>query len=138
MVLKPDHVREIDVFAERFKIRAFGPYLFWRDDVPRTELEHLYPWSVLPGDIHGLHDGRAKAEVPVWIPEHQTIVFADALTEREGELRVWFTPWHEQSVLPAMRAMLDLPFERVIVSHGEPVHDRSAFERALDMDPWME
>jgi hypothetical protein len=31
---------------------------------------------------------------------------------------------------------LELPFERVIVSHGEPVHDRSAYERALDLPRW--
>jgi len=29
-----------------------------------------------------------------------------------------------------------LPFERVIVSHGEPVHDRDAFERALGLPAW--
>jgi len=32
--------------------------------------------------------------------------------------------------------LLDLPFERVIVSHGEPVHDRAAYERALELPPW--
>jgi hypothetical protein len=39
-------------------------------------------------------------------------------------------------VLPALRALLELPFERVVVSHGEPVHDRAAFERALELHPW--
>jgi len=39
-------------------------------------------------------------------------------------------------VLPALRELLELPFEHVIVSHGEPVHDRSAFERALERQPW--
>jgi hypothetical protein len=24
----------------------------------------------------------------------------------------------------------------VIVAHGEPVHDRAAFERALELPPW--
>ena len=32
--------------------------------------------------------------------------------------------------------LLALPFERVIVSHGQPVHDRAAFERALALPPW--
>jgi hypothetical protein len=49
---------------------------------------------------------------------------------------VWSTLWHEQCVLPVLRAMLELPFERVIVAHGEPVHDRAAFERALELEPW--
>ena len=53
-----------------------------------------------------------------------------------GELRVWTTPWHEERVLPALRAMLDLSFEHVIVSDGEPVHTREAFERALVLSPW--
>jgi hypothetical protein len=35
-----------------------------------------------------------------------------------------------------LRALLELPFELVIVSHGEPVHDRGEFERALKRRPW--
>jgi hypothetical protein len=27
------------------------------------------------------------------------------------------------------------PFEHVIVAHGEPVHDRAAYERALGLPP---
>src|SRR4051812_12802800 len=30
VVLKPAHVRDIDVFVERYGVRAFGPSLFWR------------------------------------------------------------------------------------------------------------
>jgi hypothetical protein len=63
-------------------------------------------------------------------------VFADALTAPAGELRVWGTPWHEERALPALRTLLDLPFELVIVSHGEPVHDRAAYERALELEPY--
>ena len=73
----------------------------------------------------------------MWLPEQRTIVFADALTERSGQLVVWGTPWHEKRVLPALRELLDLPFEHVIISHGEPVHDRAAFERALELPPYM-
>jgi hypothetical protein len=58
------------------------------------------------------------------------------LTERDGKLLVWGTPWHVERVLPALRALLELPFEHVIVSHGEPVHDRAAFQRALELPPW--
>jgi hypothetical protein len=32
--------------------------------------------------------------------------------------------------------MLDLQFERVIISHGEPVHTRDAFKRALELPQW--
>src|SRR5687768_10413410 len=39
VVLKPDHVRDVDAFVRRYGARAFGPSLFWRNDIPETELE---------------------------------------------------------------------------------------------------
>ena len=57
-------------------------------------------------------------------------MFADALTAPDGELRVWASPWHHERALPVQRSLLELPFDLVIVSHGEPVHDRAEDERA--------
>jgi len=134
VVLKPDHVRDVDLIVRRYGARAFGPFLFWPDNVPGTELEGIEPGSKLPGGLVALYDGRGRNETPLWLPEQRTLVFADALTERGGELRVWGTPWHEERVLPALRKLLELSFERVIVSHAEnePVHDRAEYERALE------
>ena len=136
VVLKPDHVRNVDLFVRRYGTRAFGPSLFWPDDVPETELEAIEPGTELPGGFVALYDGRGRNETPLWLPEQRTIVFSDALTAPGGELRAWATPWHGERALPALRALLDLPFERVIVSHGEPVHDRAEYERALERPPW--
>jgi hypothetical protein len=36
----------------------------------------------------------------------------------------------------ALRELLELPFEHVIVSNGEPVRTRAAYERALKLTPW--
>ncbi len=138
VVLKPDHVRSVDLIVERYGARPFGPWLFWPHDVPETALRGVDPGDELPGGLVALYDGRGRNETPVWVPSARALVFADALTERDGELLVWGTPWHEERVLPALRAMLDLPFEHVIVSHGAPVHDRAAFERALELPPWVE
>jgi hypothetical protein len=136
VVLKPDHVRDIDLFVRWYDVRAFGPYLFWRDDVPHTELEPVRPGDELPGGLQVLHDGRGAMETPLYLPEQRALVFADALTAPGDELRVWHTPWHEERTLPALRALLALPFEHVLVAHGEPVHDRAAFEAALGRAPW--
>jgi glyoxylase-like metal-dependent hydrolase (beta-lactamase superfamily II) len=137
VILKPDHVRDVDLFAHRYDLRAaYGPYLFWGGDAPRTELEGLEPERELPGGLVTLYDGRGRNETPLWLPEQRALVFADALTAPGGELQVWGTPWHEKRVLPALRELLELPFEHVIVSHGEPVHDRAAFEHALERPPW--
>ena len=136
VVLLPDHVRDIDEFVRRYGVRAFGPMFFFRDDIPKTDLEPMRPDSKLPGGLIALYDGRGRAETPLWLPEQRVIVFGDALTERDGELRVWGSPSHEKRVLPALRALLELPFEQVIISHGEPVHSRAAFERALQRPPF--
>ena len=136
VVLKPDHVRDVDLFVRRYGARPFGPALFWPHDVPETELEAIEPRSELPGGLVALYDGRGRSETPLWLPEQRTLVFADALTAPGGELRVWATPWHEERALPALRALLELPFELVVVAHGEPVHDRAEYERALDRAPW--
>jgi hypothetical protein len=136
VVLKPDHIRSVDLFARRYGAPAFGPSLFWPDDVPETTLEPIEPGSELPGGLVAEYDGRGKNETPVWLPEQRALVFADALTAPDGELRVWNTPWHEERVLPALRALLELPFELVIVSHGAPVHERAEYERALQRAPY--
>ena len=135
-VLKPDHVRDVDAFVSRFGARAYGPSLFWRDDIPETGLEPIEPGSELPGGLVALYDGRGRNETPLWLPEQRALVFADALTAPDGDIRVWETPWHEQRVVPALRELLELPFEHVIVAHGEPVHDRAAYEGALELPPF--
>jgi glyoxylase-like metal-dependent hydrolase (beta-lactamase superfamily II) len=136
VVLKPDHVRDVDLFVRRYGAKAYGPDVFHRGDVPETELEWIGPGSELPGRLVALYDGRNRNETPLWIPELATLVFADALmADAEGVLRVCWLPWHEERVLPALRALLELPFERVVIAHGEPVHDRAAFEAALAREP---
>src|SRR5215472_4911186 len=52
VVLKPDHVRDVDVFVRRYHARTFGPRLFFRHDIPETELEWIDPGSQLPGGNH--------------------------------------------------------------------------------------
>ena len=137
VVLKPDHVRDVDLIVGRYGARAFGPWLFERQNIPATELEPIEPGSVLPGGLVALYDGRGRNETPLWLPEQRTLVFADAPIGAGGELRIWDTP-HIARARPALRELLELPFERVIVAHGEPVHDRAAFERALELPTWAD
>ena len=149
-VLIPDHMREtwddrqtwsVDALARRYGCRAFGPNAFDPEMIDavgpaETEVQKIVPGHELPGGLVPFRDVRGWAETPLWLPEHRTLVFGDGMTERDGSLRVWMSPPHEERALPDLRAMLDLPFERVIVSHGEPVHTREAFEQALERPPW--
>src|SRR5262249_43459559 len=111
VVLKPDHVRDVDLFARRYGAKAYGPRLFFRHDVPETELEWIQPGSRLPGGLIAVYDGRGRNETPLWLPQQRALVFADAMTAPGGELRIWATPWHQERAVPALRSLLELPFE---------------------------
>jgi hypothetical protein len=73
-----------------------------------------------------------------WLPEHRTLVVGDVLLGGADGIAVRTDSWLEGLASPAavhaaLRPLLDLPLERVLVSHGEPVleHGRAALERAL-------
>jgi hypothetical protein len=73
-----------------------------------------------------------------WLPEQRTLVVGDVLLGAPHGVRVCPDSWLEGEASPAsiraaLRPLLDLPIERVLVSHGEPVleHGRAALERAL-------
>jgi hypothetical protein len=139
VVIKPDHVRDVDLFIHWYGIKGYGPWLWEGGLAPIEELQPILPDDVLPGGLVALFDGRGGIERPVYLPEQKAIVFADGMTapaSAGGLLRIWWTPVIERRTIPALRALLDLPFEHVLVSHGEPVHSRADFEAALDREPW--
>jgi hypothetical protein len=125
-----------DVLARRYGCVTYGPATFELGQALETIVRPIAADMVLPGGAVALADPRGFSETPLWLPEQRTLVFADALTERNGELRTWTMRDIDGSAPRAFRALLDLPFERVIISHGEPVHSRAEYERALDRPPW--
>ena len=153
--LKPDHTsrlwssaspQDIGTLVPRYGCRCFLPdparmeEASWQHEVMTKHVTLEYvpigPGDALPGGLLALDEGRGRYETPLWLPEQRAVVFADALTERGGELRVWNSTFHQERVIPALRSMLNLPFERVIISHGQPVHTREAFERAMTLPAW--
>src|SRR5438067_11257151 len=75
VVLKPDHVRDVDLFVRRYGARAFRPWLFFAGDAPEAELENLEPGVELPGGFLALYDARWRMETPLWLPEQKALVF---------------------------------------------------------------
>jgi ankyrin repeat protein len=157
VVLIPDHVRpcwrapsdyeaakragspvewSVDFLVRRYGCAAYGPATFEPGQELETPVQAIAADMVLPGGAVALADPRGFNETPLWLPEQRVLVFADALTERNGELRTWTMRDIDGSAPRALRALLGLPFERVIVSHGEPVHSRAEYERALQRRPW--
>ena len=48
IVLKPDHVRDVDLFVRWYGVRALGPVLFWRDDSRRPSSSSSAPATSCP------------------------------------------------------------------------------------------
>jgi len=88
--------------------------------------EVFRPGDPLPGGIEALASGRA-AEVVYWIPQHRALVPGDVLLGAgDGGLRLCPESWlpagaDHARLRSALKPLLDLPVERVLVSHGEPV-----------------
>lgn len=87
--------------------------------------------DALPGGIRALQTPRA-AEVAYWLPEHGTLVVGDVLLgagakpEPTAEiLRLcperWLGARTHDDLRAMLRPLLELPLERILVSHGEPV-----------------
>jgi glyoxylase-like metal-dependent hydrolase (beta-lactamase superfamily II) len=84
--------------------------------------DEVRPGDELPGGIEAFASGRA-AELLYWLPEQQALVAGDVLLG--GPLRIcppgWVGKGGQEAVREALRPLADLPVERVLVSHGEPV-----------------
>jgi hypothetical protein len=97
----------------------------------------------LPGGIRAFQTARA-AEVVYWLPEQQAVVAGDVLLgagakprATDDSLRLcperWLGRATHADLRAALRPLLDLPVERVLVSHGAPVleNGKRELERLL-------
>ena len=73
-----------------------------------------------------------------WLPEHAALVAGDVLLGGPAGVRVCPDSWLDErsspaSVRAALRPLLELPIERILVSHGPPLlaDGRAALARAL-------
>ena len=125
--------RSVDALVHRYGCCAFGPNAW--DDAGGLRMRG---GKDRPGS--GATGWAAPVRGPIRLERNtgleRALVFGDSMTKRAGALRAWMSPTHEGRALPDLRPMLGLPFERVITSHGEPVHTRAEFERALELPPW--
>jgi hypothetical protein len=96
-------------------------------------------WNAIPAGVVP-EPLRGAGETMYWLPDVTTLIAGDRLLgDGHGGLRVspqsWldYTHLDRAAVAMLMRRLLELPIERVLVSHGEPVlHDgRAALAHAI-------
>jgi glyoxylase-like metal-dependent hydrolase (beta-lactamase superfamily II) len=135
------HTRSAAAIVERYGARVWAPSR-GRAAIERRAgavTDTFRPGvDALPGGVAAFPTARAS-EVVFWVPDHRTLVPGDAiLGNGEGGLRMCPASWLPQGTTHAdlaasLRPLLDLPLERVLVSHGEPVvrDARAALSAAL-------
>ena len=136
------HTRGTRELVERYRARVWAPTR-GRAAIERRAgivTDTFRPDDDLPGGIRPLRTARA-AEVVYWLPEQRALVPGDVLLgDGDGGIRMCPASWLPETVDHAKLAesllpLLDLPVERVLLSHGEPVlaDGRSALAAALDV-----
>jgi len=125
------HTRSTAAVVQRHAARVWAPARGKQAIARRAGVvtDPFGPDDPLPGGIEAFRTGRA-AEVVYWIPAHGALVVGDALLgDGKGGARLCPESWLPQGTTHATLAatllpVLELPIERLLVSHGEPVLER--------------
>ena len=105
----------------------------------RVEFTDSYTSAdTLPGGVEA-KETDYTTEVLLWIPSQRALAAGDVLLGAPGGgVRVCPDSWLAEGVAPgdlrdALRHLLDLPVELVLLAHGEPVRENAhaELERAL-------
>jgi glyoxylase-like metal-dependent hydrolase (beta-lactamase superfamily II) len=102
----PWHARSAEELAERYSARLGGAV---------TGVVEL-PYPDLGESVY-------------WLPEHATLVVGESLVGADGGRlapcpEAWLAGKPCRDVRASLRTLLELPVERILVSHGEPVLER--------------
>jgi hypothetical protein len=151
LITIPYHVRSSEAIRDRFR----GPVetTIWGHRACRKRLAdgagfHAFePGDSLPGKASAHRIGKPRRfETPLHLPSHRALAFGDAVVEVDGALRVWserrvdqkVSRFHRERFNPTLEPLLGLDFDRVLVTHGQPILDggRRRLKEALRAEPW--
>jgi hypothetical protein len=151
LITIPYHVRSAEELRDRYRARVEAT--IWGHAACRKRLADgaafhaIEPGDALPGGVSAHRIGRPRRyETPLLVPSHRALVFGDAVAEVDGGLRVWsdrrvdadVSRFYRERFNPTLEPLLELDFDRVLVTHGEPVlaGGRGALEAALQAEAW--
>ena len=105
LLTAPWHVRGTDDFVGRYGASV------WRQPDP------------LPSGVEAVAPEGDPVETLFFIPEHRTLVPGDVFSGTGGRFHVFVADEVEDrdAFLGSLERLADLPVERVIVAHGDPV-----------------
>ena len=147
----PYHVRSAEELWKRYRRDAettiHGHPAAAKRLEDTTGFREIDPGSALPGGVTAHTIGKPRRhEMPLHLPSHDALVFGDAVVELDGELKVWSSEkvdskverFYRERFNPTLEPLLELDFERVLVTHGRPLLDggKQALRAALKAEPW--
>ena len=134
------HTRSAATLAERYGARIWAPTTSRAAVARRAGVvtDAFRPGDALPGGVEAFRTARST-EVVYWIPTQASLVPGDVLLgDGNGGVRMCPESWlpgktKHTDLAKSLAPLLDLPIERILVSHGEPVLEssRAALAAAL-------
>jgi glyoxylase-like metal-dependent hydrolase (beta-lactamase superfamily II) len=110
------HYRGTADFVERYGASVWAPpRAAWRKRPNPSTTDEL------PRGVEAIELDGEPQQVVFFIREHATLVTGDVLSGVGGRLHVFVDEADPQRLLPALGRLADLPVERVIIPHGEPI-----------------
>jgi hypothetical protein len=151
LITVPYHVRSSEAIRRRFHAQA--DTAIWGHPACAKRLDdtagfkELDPGTELPAGVTAHPIGKPRRhEMPLHIPSHKALAFGDAVAEVDGKLVVWADAkvddkverFYRERFNPTLEPLLELDFDRVLVTHGEPVMKNGSkqLESALRARPW--
>jgi hypothetical protein len=151
LITIPYHVRSSEELWRRYRNQAdtsvHGHPACAKRLSDRSGFRPIETDQELPGGVTAHRIGKPRRyETPLHLPSHRALVFGDAVAEWEGRLRVWTADrvdakverFYRERFNPTLEPLLDLDFDAVLPTHGEPVPNggKRALREALKAKPW--
>jgi glyoxylase-like metal-dependent hydrolase (beta-lactamase superfamily II) len=122
------HTRSAALMVERYSARVWAPTTARAAVARRAGVvtDAFRPGDPLPGGVQAFRTARST-EVVYWIPDHASLVPGDVLLGNgNGGVRMCPESWLPEktghaALAESLRPLAELPIERILVSHGEPV-----------------
>ena len=151
LITIPYHARSAQELRDRYRkdadVGIWGHSAVAKRLRTPSILRPLEPDGELPAGVAAFPIGKPRRhETPLLLPSHRALVFGDAVAETGGRLRVWsdrrvdakVERFYRERFNPTLKPLLELDFDRVLVTHGQPVmkDGRRALASALRSKPW--
>jgi hypothetical protein len=147
----PYHVRSSEELWKRYRndaeVTIHGHRACTKRLKDKKAFREIDPAVPLPAGVTAHAIGKPRRyETPLHLPSHSALVFGDAVAETDGRLVMWSADkvdakvdrFYRERFAPTLEPLLELDFDRVLVTHGQPVmkNGRKALADGLRAKPW--